>query len=80
MLLEKFSVHNEVDDMTIFLYTNNEFGYSIHEFEVNLNEGKYELILPDLRTFTLLAQILKTSGNKLKEYILDGFVQKLKVP
>tara|TARA_S200002703_G_C3799488_1_gene247008 strand:+ start:766 stop:996 length:231 start_codon:yes stop_codon:yes gene_type:complete len=65
---KKHTIKVDVESNEVTLYLNTEFGYSIHSFDIS--DGEVEIL--DRRKFTLIAQVLGTSGRRLEQQIEDA--------
>jgi len=76
MLHSKFSLYVDQEDETVivnlFLKVNNEDTHVAKSLEYTVNDsGAVELIIPEDDRFKSMAQVLKTSQTKLKNYIIN---------
>lgn len=72
----KFSVHIDVPSNQINLYANTEFGYSIHEFNVETRDDDVILEIPNKDLFKTLCIVINTKPNLLKEYLITTYKEK----
>jgi hypothetical protein len=74
MIHSKFSLHNDTSSQTVTLYANTEFGYSIHEFDIDIDDDlNYKMMITDKDKFKTLSAVLKTKPKILEEYITNSF-------
>ncbi len=84
MLNSKFSVHCDTDFHFVAINLSSDFGLTIHQFDVipsdNLKEAQqWSLdIGSKIQEFKLIAQTLKTTPLKLRQRLVDEFIDKLK--
>jgi hypothetical protein len=84
MLNSKFSVHCDTDFHFVAINLSSDFGLTIHQFDVipsdNLKEGKqWSLdVGSKIQEFKLIAKTLKTTPLKLRQRLVDEFIDKLK--
>lgn len=74
MTHSKFSLNNDTGSQTVTLYANTEFGYSIHEFDIDINDDLvFKLMITDKEKFKTLSAVLQTTPKILEEYITNSF-------